>query len=673
MNKKTIIWIIVAIIIIATILGTIATFVLSKNKNKPEEIWQKYIACINEQKYEEMYNMLTEDSKAKISQDDFISRNKNIYDGIDMTDMQIKISSVEEENSTTSKISYNQSMNTDAGKIEFDNTVRLTKNKEKGYLVNWSSSLIFPTLGNNDKVRIKTISAERGSIIDKNSQVLAGQGSVSSVGIVPGKLSDNKEADIEKIANLLGTTANSISKSLSASWVKDDTFVPLKKIAMDATDLKNQLLQIPGVKITTAKGRIYPLGETAAQLVGYVQTITAEELEANRGKGYTATSVIGKAGLEKQYEERLKGKDGVEIYIEGEDGTRKKDIARIDVQNGETIKLTIDSKIQTKLYNELKENEGFFVVMQPKTGELLALVSTPSYNPNSFALGIGTDEWNNIKNNQGNPMLARYLQSYCPGSTFKPVTGAIGLTTGSLSAEDTFQYNGLSWKKDGWGEYDITTLTAYSGPKNLKNALIHSDNIYFAQAALQIGKKNFTEGLNKIKFNENIDIGLTTSKSQYANSGDISNEKVLADSGYGQGEILVNPIHIASIYSAFANDGNMVKPYLEAKNINTVEYLVENAFSKEAANTIKDDLIQVVENPEGTANDMKVSGRTIAGKTGTAELKASKDAQADVLGWFDCFTTDENNNQLLVVSMVENGRDLGGSHYLIKKIKTLFQ
>ena len=159
MNKKTIIWIIVAIIIIATILGTVATFVLNKNKNKPEDIWQKYITCINENKYEEMYNMLTEDSKAKISQDDFISRNKNIYDGIDMTDMQIKISSVEEENSTTSKISYNQSMNTDAGKIEFDNTVRLTKNKEKGYLVNWSSSLIFPTLGNNDKVRIKTISA----------------------------------------------------------------------------------------------------------------------------------------------------------------------------------------------------------------------------------------------------------------------------------------------------------------------------------------------------------------------------------------------------------------------------------------------------------------------------------------------------------------------------------
>ena len=672
MKKKTIIWVIIAIVVVATIIGTIATIVLTKKVNKPENIWQQYIGYINEQKYDEMYDMITNDSKSQISKDDFVKRNKNIYDGIDMTDMQVQITSVEKENSNTSKIAYNQTMETDAGKVEFENTVRLTKDKEKGYLVNWSSSLIFPTLGSNDKVRIKTISAERGSIVDENGQMLAGSGSVSSVGIVPKKLSENKDADIEKIAELLGMTSDSINKSLSALWVKEDSFVPIKKIAMDATDLKNQLLQIPGVKITTAKGRTYPLGEAAAQLVGYVQTITAEELEANRGKGYTSTSVIGKAGLEKQYEERLKGKDGVEIYIEGEDGKRKTDIAKIDVQNGETIKLTIDSTIQTKLYDQLKDNEGFFVVMHPKTGALLALLSTPSYNPNSFALGMGTDEWNNIKNDERNPMLTRYLQSYCPGSTFKPITGAIGLTTGTLSTEDTFQYSGLSWKKDDWGEYDITTLTAYGGPKNLKNALIHSDNIYFAQAALQIGKKNITDGLDKIKFNENIDFGLTTSKSQYANKIDIPNEKTLADSGYGQGEILVNPIHMASIYSAFANDGNMVKPYLEEKEDNKVEYLVENAFSKEAATIIKDDLIQVVENPEGTAKDMKVSGRTIAGKTGTAELKASKDAEADVLGWFDCFTTDENDNQLLVISMVENGRDLGGSHYLISKIKTLF-
>lgn len=669
MNKKIVIGIVVTIIVIVfAVAGGVIAYRMTRDTSKPEDVLIKYVGYVNEQNYEEMYKLLTNDSKEQISKEDFITRNKNIYEGIDMTDMKIEITNVTEENSKTYVISYNQSMNSEAGNIEFENTANVIKDKELGYQLNWKSSLIFPNLSSTDKVRIKTISAERGSIVDKNGNMLAGLGTVSSVGIVPGKLGENKDENIEKIANLLGTTADSINKTLSASWVKDDTFVPLKKIQVDSIELKEQLLQIPGIKITSTKSRVYPLGEASAHLVGYVQNITADELKANRGKGYTSTSVIGKAGLEKQYEERLKGKDGLEIYIEDSDGKRKKDIAKIDVQNGETIKLTIDSTMQSKLYNELKNDAGFFVVMHPNTGALLALVSTPSYDPNDFTLGLSTEKWNAIKNNENKPMLTRYLQSYCPGSTFKAVTGAVGLTTGKLSTSDTFSYSGLSWKKDGWGQYDITTLTAYSGPKNLENAMIHSDNIYFAQAALQIGAKSFTSGLKQIKFGENIDFTLGNIKSQYANNGEISNEKVLADSGYGQGEILVNPIHMASIYSAFANDGNMIKPYLEEGT--ETSYLVEGAFTKEVANTIKEDLIQVVENQEGTAKDMRVQGRTIAGKTGTAELKGSKDAEADVLGWFDCFTSDNDSNQLLVISMVENGRSLGGSHYLINKIKT---
>jgi len=669
MNKKVVIGISVAVILIALI-GGIAFFMLNQSKVKPENVWQNYISLINEQKYEEMYEMLTDDSKSQISQEDFVKRNKNIYEGIDMTDMQVEITAIEEENSSTRKISYNSSMNTEAGNIDCSNIVRLTKDKEKGYLINWSSSLIFPQLNNSDKVRIKTVSASRGSIYDKNGNSLAGTGEVSSIGIVPGKLGENKETDIEKMGQLLGITSESINKSLSASWVTDDTFVPIKKVSKDQTQLKEQLLQIPGVKITSAKSRVYPLGEAAAHLVGYVQNITAEELEENQGKGYNSNSIIGKAGLERIYEDRLKGKDGIEIYIEDSEGNRKTDIAKIEVENGENIKLTIDANIQEHLYNQLKENEGFFVVMHPQSGELLALVSTPSYNPMDFVLGMSTEKWNSIKEDEANPMLARYLQSYCPGSTFKPVTGAIGLTTGSLSENDTFTYSGLSWKKDGWGEHDITTLTAYNGPKNLRNGLTYSDNIYFAQATIQMGAQNFMNGLNKLKFGENIDFTLSLAKSQYSNNGKIANEKLLADSGYGQGEILVNPIHMASIYSAFANQGNMVKPYLEFKENAETEYLVEEAFSKEAASIITDDLIQVVE--KGTATDMKISGRTIAGKTGTAELKGSKDAEADVLGWFNCFTTDSAGEQLLIVSMVENARELGGSHYLISKIKTLF-
>ena len=668
MKKKIVISIAVILVLILGVIVGIT--IVNKNKVKPEDILEKYIEKTNEQNYKEMYQMLTEEAKKQISEEDFIKRNENIYEGIEMSNMEIKITNIEKEKDATSKISYTEKINTAAGKIEFSNIVRLSKNKEKGYLINWNSSLIFPQLGTNDKVRIKTVSAKRGEITDKNGNILAGEGEVSSIGIVPGKLGENKENSIKQISEILGISEENINKSLSSTWVKDDSFVPIKKVSKSETELKEKLLQIPGIKITTTKSRVYPLGEAAAQLIGYVQNITAEELKNNQDKGYTSNSVIGRAGLEKQYEERLKGTDGLEIYIENENGEKKAEIAKIDVQNGENIKLTIDSEIQQKLYEELKNDSGFFVVMQPETGKLLALVSTPSYNPEKFVLGMSTEEWNQIKENNQNPLTARYLQSWCPGSTFKPITGAIGLTSGSLSKEDTFSYNGLSWKKDNWGEYDITTLTAYNGAKNLRNALIHSDNIYFAQAALKIGKDNFVTGLKKIKFGEDIEFPLTLSKSQYSNNDNISTEKVLADSGYGQGEILVNPIHMASIYSAFANDGNMLKPQIEEKN--TKEYLIENAFSKEAANIIKNDLIQVVENEEGTAKDMKVAGRTIAGKTGTAELKGSKDAQADVLGWFDCFSTDSNDNQLLVISMVENGRSLGGSHYLIKKIKTLF-
>ena len=669
MNKKIIIPII-SIVIIA-IIG-ITVFIIQKNKAKPDEIWQKYVTCLNEQKYDEMYDMLTEEAKGRIEKEAFVTRNKNIYEGMDMADMKVEIQNVEKFKDYA-KISYKSTMETGAGNIQISNSVKLMKNKKQGYLVDWNHNLIFPQLGATDKVRIKTISAARGEIYDRNDNLLAGGGTALSVGIVPEKLGDSKEESINQIAELLGVTAETINKSLSAGWVKSDSFVPIKKIAKDETELKEKLLQISGVKITTSKERTYPLGEVAAHLTGYVQNITAEELKENQGKGYTNNSVIGKAGLEKQYEERLKGKDGLEIYIEDETGKKKAEITKIEVQNGEKIKLTIDSELQTKLYNELKDNKGLFVVMHPKTGELLALVSTPSYNPNKFVTGLSTDEWNEIKENADNPMMARYLQTWCPGSTFKPVTGAIGLTSGTLSTEDTFEYSGLSWKKDNsWGDYNITTLTAYNGLKNLRNALIHSDNIYFAQATLKIGKDSFTKGLKNIKFGEAIDFGLVANKSQYSNSDEIKSETQLADSGYGQGQILVNPVHMASIYSAFANDGNMIKPYLEYKENKNVEYLVKGAFTKEAANTIKEDLIQVVENPEGTANDMKVSGRTIAGKTGTAELKGAKGEEAETIGWFDCFTADDNQNQLLVVGMVEDGRNLGGSHYLIKKIKQIF-
>lgn len=465
-------------------------------------------------------------------------------------------------------------------------------------------------------------------------------------------------------------SVDTINNYLSSSWVKDDSFVSIKNISYDNTELKEQLLQISGIMIDSKTDRVYPYKEATSHITGYISSITAEELENIQNKGYTSNSIIGKTGLEKEYEDRLKSIDGVKIYIEDDTGTNIKTIKEIAAQDGEDIKLTIDLDIQLKIYEQLKNDEGFFVVMNPKTGEVLALVSTPSYDANKFVLGMTNQEWDSLLNAAGNPLYTRFLESWCPGSTMKPLTGAIGLTSGKLSVDDEFNYSGLAWQKNSsWQDHKITTLTAYNGKKNLRNALIYSDNIYFAQATLQIGEEAFIDGLDGLKFNENIDFVLPTSKSQYSNTETIQSEATLADSGYGQGQVLVNPIHMASIYSAFVNDGNMIKPYIEYTENKTTEYLVENAFSKQASDEIKEGLIQVVENPSGTGHDVKVEGITIAGKTGTAELKASKDDEGDTLGWFDCFTIDQTTeDSLLIISMAKNQK----SSYLKRIIKTLF-
>lgn len=682
-NKKGIAIAIVIIVILLVASIGIALFIANKNTLKPEDVLNTYISLLNEQEYEEMYNMISEYSKQQISQEDFIKRNKNIYEGIDAYDIKITTSETTKDGKTYN-VKYDETMSTSAGTISFTNTTKLVKG-DKNYKISWSSSMIFPELRATDKVRVSTLSAKRGEILDRNGEKLAENGSISSVGIVPGKLGENKEESISKISELTGVSTDYINTQISASYVKDDTFVPIKKVSADNTELKNKLLQIPGIKITSIDARVYPLGEEAAHLIGYVQAISAEELKQNEGKGYNSSSIIGKAGLEQAYEDTLRGVDGTEIYIVDENGTKLKTLATQDKKDGTDVKLTIDSIIQKNLYDQMKTDKGFFVVMEPTTGELLATVSTPSYNSNDFVLGMTTTKWNELNNDENKPLYNRFLQSYCPGSTFKPITAAIGLTSGKLTTDTTFNYSGLKWQKNSsWGDVYITTLTAYNGPKNIANALIHSDNIFFGQAAMQIGKDTFCSGLDKLGFNENIDqtikFPLTFKKSQYSNSEKADmNEKKLADSGYGQGDILVNPIHMASIYSAFANNGNMVKPYIEYENGKT-EYLIENAFTSEATNTVKNDLIQVVENPEGTATDMKISGVTIAGKTGTAELKTtSTDTESGTLGWFDCFTvnysaSNPNVNDMLIIGMVENTQNnsSGGSHYVIKKIRSLF-
>ena len=565
---------------------------------KPEELLVQYMNNIEQKKYEDMYGVLSKESTTKISKEDYIARNSKIYEGIEAHNIKVNVKDTVNNKDNTITVSYSTSFDTVAGKISFDNKALFLK-QDKGYGLMWSDNLIFPDLGENDKVKVSRDKAQRGQILDRNGQLLAGKGAASSVGIVPEKLSDKSDS-LNKIAELLGIERETIDKKLSAGWVKGNSFVPIKTIpkvsesslingetnveTQDETE--DKLLSIPGVMISDVDRREYPLKEAAAHLVGYVQSVTAEDLEQHEGEGYSSDSVIGKSGMEGLYEKDLKGQDGIKVSIVNEFGNEKKVLASIAKEDGKDIKLTIDSSLQLDLYEQFKDDKSSSVAMNPYTGEVLALVSTPSYDNNDFIMGMSEEKWNSLNEDENKPLYNRFRQKWAPGSSFKSIIAEIGLSTGAINPNEDYGDEGLSWQKDkSWGNYYVTTLHEYS-PVNLENALIYSDNIYFAKAALKIGAEDLKKSLDKLGFNEQLPFEITMEKSQYSNTDKIETEIQLADSGYGQGQVLINPLHLASLYTSFNNEGNVIKPYLLYKQDAKADIWIPNAFSSDVTNEV---------------------------------------------------------------------------------------
>ena len=678
MKRKKIIGTMAAILILL-IVGAVAVVLVRRpfNAGKPDELLADYFACIEKGAYDKMYGMLDEESKANISKKDFVTRNQKIYEGIEAKNVKISVKDAKKTDGGE-KVSYLTSMDSVAGKIEFENQAMCTRDSYfDEFKLSWDDSLIFPDMKDTDKVSVSTSQAVRGQILERNGNMLAGPGTAPSVGLVPGKMSENKEADIAQLAGLLGMTEEEINSQLSAAWFTPDSFVPLKTLnSQQSQELTEQLLTIAGVLINDTEVRTYPLGEKAAHLIGYVQSVTAEDLEEHKGEGYTSSSVIGKSGIEGLYEKELKGKNGVKISIMTEDGVEKNVVASVDKQDGENIRLTINSDLQGLVYDQFREDKSCSVAMNPFTGEVLALVSTPAYDDNEFILGMSGERWDQLNNDENKPLYNRFRQVWCPGSSFKPITAGIGLTTGTINPDEDYGSEGLSWQKDeSWGDYHVTTLHEYS-PVNLENALIYSDNIYFAKAALNIGADNLMKSLKLLGFGQELPFEIKMSQSQYANDGGtIDSEIQLADSGYGQGQILINPLHLATLYTSILNDGNVIRPYLTYSETPKSEVWIAQAFSSDAASRVKTALEKVVNTPEGTGYGAHREDIALAGKTGTAEIKADQnDTTGTELGWFGVFTEDAAAQKpVLLMSMVEDVKDRGGSGYVVDKSAAVLQ
>lgn len=657
-NKQLPIIIVGIIILLVAGFFGVRAYQASQVKKQGEATVKAFVKSLQKENYQDITKNLNADSvKASgYSKKQVAEKYQSIFSGISASNIKMTDLTVDKKDGTY-RFSYKLSVNTGFGKIsnqKYSGTLT-----DAGKEINWKPNLIFPGMSGKDKVNYKVDPATRGEILDRSGQGIATNGTVYQSGIVPKNLGTGevRTAKIEAIAKSLDITAKDVDSTLAQGWVQDDFFVPLKTTA----DAPKETPE--GLEVKEVTGRTYPLKEAAAQLIGYVGKVTAEDMKKN--SELASDSLIGRSGLEMALDKQLRGKDGGSLAITDSKGNEKKVLQKIDKKDGENVKLTIDSRAQQIAYNSLNGQAGSSVVMAPKTGELLVAASSPSFDPNKMTNGISQSEYEAYSNDKNQPFMSRFANGYAPGSTFKTITAAIGLDAGTLNPNEELAINGLKWQKDSsWGSYQVTRVSDVS-PVNLRTALVYSDNIYMAQETLKMGEKTFRDGLNKFIFGKELDLPIAMNKAQISSKDSFDSEILLADTGYGQGQLLLNPIQQITAYSVFPNKGTMVYPKLIADKETKNEKEVIKASSAE---TITADMQAVVSDENGTAHILAELNIPLAAKTGTAEIKQKQDEKGQENSFLYAFDSEKQNYS--VVEFLENKPEGTSATDLSKELLT---
>ncbi|WDQ34451.1 penicillin-binding transpeptidase domain-containing protein [Paenibacillus marchantiae] len=656
---------------------------------KPEVTVNQYIEHLQKKEFDQLYTLMTPASltESGMNREQFVEKYNAIYSGMEVSAIkaELKPKVIEEASDGTGNENKNQNQNPDAyevdyslqlttflGEVDETHTLKLVREElEEGgkvWRINWKPSMILTDMVKGSKVRVKTLFPERGDIVDREGLPLATKGNIYEWGIVPEKLGEHPEPVIARIAEHYKVTEAMINTALAQKWVKPEYFVPIA-----STEDSRVPTALAGVQVQSKEIRYYPLGEAAAHLIGYVRKATKEDLEKDTEGYYRAEDWIGKAGLEQSLEKQLRGERGGLIEITDESGNTRSELIRKDAVDGENIQLTISSEQQRKLYKTLSSggDAGAMVLMNPTDGNLLALASAPAYNPNKMVTGLTQAEWDAYSADEKLPFINRFTNRYAPGSTFKAITAAAGLMEKVTTADKSHDISGLQWRKDeSWGGYYVKRVKSVS-PVNMVDALVYSDNIYFAKEAVEMGSAKFIDGIQKFGFGDNFGLDeLYLKPSQYANEAhlDLSSEVLLADTSYGQGEMLMSPIHLASSFTPFINEGKMVKPVLiEEKETAEPEVVI----TPEVANTVKDALGEVVTRSGGTAHSLNSLPEGLAAKTGTAELKAKKGEKGQENGFVVVFDTESPS--FLIAAVIEQVNGRGGSYYVLDKLKPFLE
>ena len=519
-------------------------------------------------------------------------------------------------------------------------------------------------LSYRNSIRLLRIDAPRGTIYDREGKVLADNALSFGVFIVPQEIRD-LDLEIKKLAEILDLPESLLRRNYKRNY--HAPFAPTevvrnisKRKAILAGELK---LDLPGVLVKEVPSRRYPYNEATTHVLGYIGEIDKKELGILKSYGYNAKDLIGKDGIEKIADGFLRGKNGgMQIQIDNR-GRQVRVISEKQTEKGGDVFLTIDGELQSFLWKMMKDKKGAAIFMDPNSGKILSLVSSPSYDP--------TDSLTKALSDKDRPLLNRAIMGqYPPGSLFKIIVALGALEMDKTRPEKTFMCHGKF--RVGRGVFNCWNRDGH-GLMNLNRAIIGSCNVYFYNIGISLGVKNISEYAERFGFGKKTGIellgeleGLVPDKgwkrikrsdSWYA--GDTANLSI------GQGYLLVTPLQVVRAVACVANGGELVQPYILDK-IGEKRVGIERSkklkIKERNLNLVRDAMLGVVEHENGTGGFAWSKKVSICGKTGTSQAGSGQKTHA----WFTGFAP-ANNPEIAFVIFLEHGGSGGDMPALIAR------
>ncbi|MFA6709150.1 MAG: penicillin-binding protein 2 [Fusobacterium sp.] len=523
----------------------------------------------------------------------------------------------------------------------------------------------------NNRVRFIRNSAIRGNILDSNGEIIA----TSKIGYRLNYLEERKTTPeiIKNISKLTGYSEKYIEKRIKYGEISMYT-----RQNMLIEDLKEKVAhkifekidEYPYLEVEMYYKRKYLYPNSSSHLIGYVKKISNKEYEKLKDEGYSDKDTIGKEGVEKKYDSILKGKKGYQYFEINARGKALKTIKKKPSEKGEDIQLTIDMRLQTFIENEFKKSKltGSFIAINPKNGEILTMVSYPTYPLDVFSSSIPSDVWNKILYDKRKPLTNKSIAGeYPPGSVFKPIE-AFGFLDSGLDPKEVNEgrnaiysigeWSWKSWKRGG------------HGPTDLRKSIVESVNTYYYKYGHKYGSKVITKAAKNFGLGEKTGIDIAGERTGTVPSPEWKKKRFkqgwytgdTINYSIGQGYVTVTPIQIARAYCVLANKGYAYTP-------KAVKYIIKDSVKEKTVShkslevnyprrfydVIENAMIGVVEDKHGTGKRLKTKNLKIAAKSGSAQNTHFKETHAEIAGYFPV------GNPEIVFAVLLQGAGGGGS------------